>query len=126
MYYAMQRDPRVRVRTQHRLIDIIVMSICAVIGNCDDWPDIALFAEKRQSWFKRVLAVPNGVPAHDTFERVFALLDPRAFERCCLAGLPGAADQIGVGDRASDGKTLCDSASAKLGPRDLGRGWGAQ
>ena len=125
-HFAKLRDPRVRGRTQHRLIDIIVMAICAVIGNCDDWPDIALFAQKRQSWFKRFLALPNGVPAHDTFERVFALLDPRAFERCCLAWLRAAADQIGVGHIAIDGKTLCGSASAKLGPLHLVSAWATQ
>src|SRR5437660_7936681 len=125
-HFAKLRDPRVRGRTQHRLIDIIVMAICAVIGNCDDWPDIALFAQKRQSWFKRFLALPNGVPAHDTFERVFALLDPRAFERCCLAWLRAAADQIGVGHIAIDGKTLCGPASAKLGPLHLVSAWATQ
>ena len=122
-HFAKLRDPRVRGRTQHRLIDIVAMAICAVIGNCDDWPDIALFAQKRQSWFKRFLALPHGVPAHDTFERVFALLDPRAFERCCLAWLRAAADQIGVGHIAIDGKTLCGSASAKLGPLHLVSAW---
>src|SRR5947209_3242121 len=125
-HFAKLRDPRVRGRTQHRLIDIIVMAICAVIGNCDDWPDIALFAQKRQSWFKRFLALPNGVPAHDTFERVFALLDPRAFERCCLAWLRAAADQIGVGHIAIDGKTLCGSASSKLGPLHLVSAWATE
>lgn len=125
-HFAKLRDPRVRGRTQHRLIDIMVMAICAVIGNCDDWPDIALFAQKRQSWFKRFLALPNGVPSHDTFERVFALLDPRAFERCCLAWLRAAADRIGVGHIAIDGKTLCGSASAKLGPLHLVSAWATQ
>jgi len=125
-HFAKLRDPRVRGRTQHRLMDIIVMAICAVIGNCDDWPDIALFAQKRQSWFKRFLALPHGVPSHDTFERVFALLDPRAFERCCLAWLRAAADRIGVGHIAIDGKTLCGSASAQRGPLQLVSAWATQ
>jgi hypothetical protein len=66
------KDPRVVGRTRHRLIDLIVLAICGVIANCDDWPDIALFAQKREAWFRRFLALPGGVPAHDTFERVFA------------------------------------------------------
>ena len=74
-HFAKLRDPRVVGRTRHLLIDIIVMAICGVIANCDDWPDIALFAQKRQAWFKRFLKLPNGVPSHDTFERVFAQLD---------------------------------------------------
>jgi hypothetical protein len=81
------KDPRVVGRSRHLLLDIIVLAICGVLGNCDDWPDIALFAQKREAWFRRFLKLPHGVPSHDTFERVFAALDPRAFERCCLAWL---------------------------------------
>ena len=55
-------DPRVVGRTRHLLIDIIVMAICGVIGNCDDWPDIALFAQQRQAWFQRFLRCPTASP----------------------------------------------------------------
>jgi hypothetical protein len=119
-------DPRVVGRTRHLLIDLIVMVICAVIGNCDDWPDIALFARQRQGRFKRFLRLPGGVPCHDTFERVFAALDPRAFERCCLAWLHEAADLVGVGHIAIDGKTLRGSASAPLGALHLVSAWATQ
>ena len=79
-------DCRVRGRTRHLLVDIIVMAICAVIADCDSWREIALFAQKRLTWFKRFLKLPGGAPAHDTFERVFNQLDPKAFEGCfyCL------------------------------------------
>ena len=70
------KDPRVVGRSRHLLFDIIVLAICGVIANCDDWPDIALFARKREAWFRRFLQLPHGVPSHDTFERVFAALDP--------------------------------------------------
>jgi predicted transposase YbfD/YdcC len=106
------KDPRVVRRSVHRLMDIIVLAICGVIANCDDWPDIALFAQQRHSWFKRLLALPGGIPSHDTFERVFAALDPRAFERCCVAWLHAVANLLGVGQIAIDGKTLCGSAGA--------------
>lgn len=119
-------DPRVVGRTRHLLVDIIVMAICGVIGNCDDWPDIALFARQRQSWFKRFLKLDNGVPSHDTFERVFAALDPRAFERCCLAWLRDVANLVGVGQIAIDGKTLRGSASAALRPLHLVSAWATQ
>ena len=95
-HFRRLKDPRVVGRTRHRLSDIIVLAICGVIGNCDDWPDIALFAEKRKAWFGRFLDLPNGVPAHDTFERVFAALDPRALERCCVAWLREVAGLVGV------------------------------
>jgi predicted transposase YbfD/YdcC len=108
------------------LIDLLVMAICAVIGNCDDWPDIALFARQRESWFRRFLRLPGGVPSHDTFERVFAALDMRAFERCCLAWLREVADLVGVGHIAIDGKTLCGSAGSLLGPLHLVSAWATQ
>jgi predicted transposase YbfD/YdcC len=125
-HFRTLKDPRVIGRSQHRLIDIIVMAICGVIGNCDDWPDIALFAQKRLSWFKRFLQLPAGVPSHDTFERVFAALDPRVFERCCLAWFQEVAQLIGVGHIAIDGKTLCGSASGTLRPLHLVSAWATQ
>jgi len=108
------------------LFDIIVLAICGVIANCDDWPDIALFAQKREAWFRRFLKLPHGVPSHDTFERVFAALDPRAFERCCLAWLREVAGLVGVGHIAIDGKTLRGSAGSQLGPLHLVSAWATQ
>src|SRR5436190_16410414 len=125
-HFRSLKDPRVVGRTQHRLIDIIVMALCGVIANCDDWPDIALFARKREAWFRRFLKLPHGVPSHDTFERVFAALDPRAFERCCLAWLREVAGLVGAGQIAIDGKTLRGSAGAALGPLHLVSAWATQ
>src|SRR4029450_8155537 len=119
-------DPRVVGRTRHLLFDIIVIAICAVIANCDDWPDIAVFAKKRQAWFPGFLKLPGGIPCHDTFERVFAALDPRAFERCCLAWLREVANLMGVDHIAIDGKTQCGSAGTKLGPLHLVSAWATQ
>jgi predicted transposase YbfD/YdcC len=115
-------DPRVVGRTRHTLLDIIVMALCAVIADCDDWPDIAQFARERQGWFKRSLTLPGGIPSHDTFERVFAALDPRAFERCCLAWLHEVAQLVGGGQIAIDGKTVRGSAGA-LGALHLVSAW---
>jgi predicted transposase YbfD/YdcC len=125
-HFRLLKDPRVVGRTRHLLLDIIVMALCGVIANCDDWPDIALFARQRESWFRRFLQLPNGVPAHDTFERVFAALDPRALERCCLAWLRDVAGLVGVGHIAIDGKTLRGSAAAALGPLHLVSAWATQ
>ncbi len=122
-HFRRLKDPRVVGRTRHRLSDIIVLAICGVIANCDDWPDIALFAETRKAWFGRFLDLTNGVPAHDTFERVFAALDPRALERCCVAWLREAAGLVGAGHIAIDGKTLCGSAGSSLGPLHLVSAW---
>jgi len=125
-YFRGLKDPRVVGRSRHLLVDIVVLAICGVIANCDDWADIVLFAQQRLGWFKRFLKLPSGIPAHDTFERVFAHLDPRAFERCCLTWLRAIADVLGVGHIAIDGKTLCGSAGSTLGPLHLVSAWATE
>src|SRR3954462_9381252 len=118
-HFRSLKDPRVVGRSRHFLFHLLVMAICGVIANCDDWPDIALFARKRLAWFRRFLELPYGVPSHDTFERVFAALDPRGLERCSLAGLREVPPLVGVGQIAIDGKTLRGSAGSALGPLHL-------
>jgi len=125
-HFRTLKDPRVVGRTKHRLIDLVVLAICGVIANCDDWPDIALFAQKRESWFKRFLALPGGIPSHDTFERVFAVLDVSVFERCCIAWLREVAQLVCGGQIAIDGKSLCGSAADGLGPLHLVSAWATQ
>jgi len=87
-------------------VDIIVMALCGVIANCDGWRDIALFAQKRHSWFKRFLKLPNGVPAHDTFERVFNQLNPQAFQACFARWVAEISELLGLRHIAIDGKAL--------------------
>jgi predicted transposase YbfD/YdcC len=124
-HFRKLKDPRVEGRSKHLLFDVIVMAMCGVIANCDDWPDIALFAQQREKWFRRFLRLPHGVPAHDTFERVFAALDSAVFERCCMAWLCDVAELVG-GQIAIDGKTLCGSGNATLAPLHLVSAWATQ
>lgn len=125
-HFRTLKDPRIVGRSRHLLVDVIVVGICGVIANCDDWPDIELFAKHRLTWFKRFLKLPHGIPSHDTLERVFGKLDPRGFERCCVSWLRAVADLLGVGHIAIDGKTLCGSAGSKLGPLHLVSAWAAE
>jgi predicted transposase YbfD/YdcC len=125
-YFTSLKDPRVRKRTEHRLIDIIAIALCGVIANCDGWTDIIDFAKNRLAWFKGFLKLPNGIPSHDTFERVFAKIDPAAFNRCCIAWLHDVSDLVGLGHIAIDGKTLRGSASYQLGPLHLVSAWATQ
>ena len=125
-FFASLPDPRVRRRTQHRLIDIIAIALCGVIANCDGWTDIIDFAQSNLAWFKRFLSLPNGVPSHDTFERVFANIDPAAFSRCCMAWLREVSDLVGLSHLAIDGKTLRGSASSKDKPLHLVSAWATQ
>jgi predicted transposase YbfD/YdcC len=120
------KDPRVQGRSSHLLVDIITLAICAVIGNCNDWRDIELFAQEREAWFRRFLRLPHGIPSHDTFARVFARLDPCAFSRCCVDWLRAASELVGLSHIAIDGKTIRGSASSKLAPLHLVSAWAAQ
>src|SRR4051812_17413395 len=125
-YFRKLKDPRVVGRSRHLLIDIIVIAICAVIADCDDWKEIALFARMRADWFSRFLRLPEGIPSHDTFERVFAKLDPQAFSSCCVAWLKAASELLGVDHIAVDGKALCGSASLGLRALHLVSAWATQ
>jgi predicted transposase YbfD/YdcC len=125
-YFTVLKDPRVRKRTEHRLIDIIAIALCGVIANCDGWTDIIDFANSRITWFKRFLQLPNGIPSHDTFERVFAKIDPAVFNRCCMAWLRDVSDLVGLGHLAIDGKTLRGSAAAERGPLHLVSAWATE
>lgn len=122
------KDPRLNRRKRHQLLDIIAIALCAVIAGANTWPQVARFGRKREGWLKTFLDLPNGIPSHDTFARVFARLDPAALRRCLLAWLRGWAEQLGAGHFAVDGKTLKGSAdaSAGLGPLQLVSVWATE
>ncbi len=104
-------DPRVAGRRKHLLTDIVVITICGVIGGCNDWQQIVTFARARQDWLKRYLRLPNGVPSHDTFERVFDRLDPAAFQACFREWMHALHQALGLSPIAIDGKTLRGSGT---------------
>lgn len=105
-HFAPLRDPRVRGRCDHRLLDIIVLALCAVVANGNDWQQIALFARERRVWFARFLPLPNGIPSHDTFERVFDRLDPAAFPACFRSWVRALSASLNIPHVAIDGQTL--------------------
>src|SRR5438067_13287240 len=70
--FATLTDPRVDRTKEHLLLDIVLIAICAVVCGADGWVDVAEFGETKQEWFSRFLKLPNGIPSHDTFGRVFA------------------------------------------------------
>lgn len=74
-------DPRVVGRTAHKLQDIIAIAICAIICGADGWTAVEVFGEVREAWLRQFLELPNGIPTHDTFGRVFGQLDAEAFQR---------------------------------------------
>jgi predicted transposase YbfD/YdcC len=113
-------DPRSKVNRLHRLGDVIVIAICAVIAMADGPTAIANWAKLHEAWLRRHLALPNGIPGKDTFRRVLSLLPPAAFLQCFqqwLQTLQGPVGTALVGQKhiAIDGKTLRRSHDQKKG-----------
>jgi predicted transposase YbfD/YdcC len=127
-YFANLQDPRKSRRRVHRLMDIVVIAICGVIADCDNWQEIELFAHKRQDWLRRFLALPHGIPSHDTFERVFDRLNPRTFSACFREWVCALSAAVKLPHIAIDGKTLRRSFdhSKNLGPLHLVSAWATE
>jgi len=118
-YLRRLKDPRVNRCKRHLLTDIITMAICAVIGNANTWKDIATFARCREDWFGRFLELPNGIPSHHTFRRVFDRLDPVALQKGLVQWLHEISELLGVRHIAIDGKTLRHSGGGSSPLRQL-------
>src|SRR6059058_1708573 len=106
-------DPRCSGKVEHRLLDILVIAVCAVIACAESWDDIALYGRSKLAWLRTFLELPNGIPSHDTFRRVFMLIDPEAFETCFTAWAASLAAGFEREVVAIDGKTLRRSFDRK-------------
>jgi predicted transposase YbfD/YdcC len=105
-HFAAIPDPRIDRTKRHQLIDILVLAICAVLCGADSWEEMAEFGRAKQRWFQRFLALPNGIPSPDTFARVFARIQPAAFERCFLNWIQSVTQRIEGQLVSIDGKKL--------------------
>jgi predicted transposase YbfD/YdcC len=122
-YFRKVKDPRRAHRRLHLLQDILVIALCAVIAGAQDWQEIETFGRKRHDWLKRFLKLPNGIPSHDTFERVFDRLNPQAFQACFRNWVCAVQEALSIKHVAIDGKTLRGSGSVQLGPLHLVSAW---
>jgi len=120
-------DPRVERTKRHQLLDIITIAVCAVISGADSWIDVEQYGLARQDWLASFLDLPNGIPSHDTFGRVFARIDPLAFEACFLGWVQGLIPELVGQTVAIDGKVARRSHDRAAGrpPIDLVSAWAA-
>jgi predicted transposase YbfD/YdcC len=105
-HFADLPDPRRAQGKRHRLSDLIVIAVTAVICCADSWSDVADFGKAKLKWFSTFLDLPHGIPCQDTFERVFARLDPDAFERCFTSWTEALAGSSRGKLVAIDGKRI--------------------
>ena len=108
-------DPRIDRQKMHLLLDIISIAICASVCGADKWEDVEEFGKAKQGWLKTFLALPNGIPSHDTFNRVFNRLDPGEFQRSFLNWVSAASELITGQVIAIDGKVLRRSHDRGIG-----------
>jgi len=111
-YFAELRDPRVERNREHLLEEILLIAIAAVLSGAESWNDISDYGEDKQEWLKTFLTLPSGIPSHDTFNRVFAALDPEEMERGFVAWVSSIAKLTAGEVVAIDGKTLCGTREA--------------
>ena len=105
-HFSSLEDLRRAQGRRHNLLDIVAMTICAVVAGAGGWDDVELFAQCKIQWFRRFLELPNGIPCSDTFARVFARIDPDRF-RDCFRAWESSVHRLTQGEVvAIDGKTL--------------------
>jgi predicted transposase YbfD/YdcC len=105
-YFADLRDPRVNRTRRHKLIDILIIGICTVICGGDDYEAMEEFGKAKAKWFETFLELPNGIPSHDTFWRVFSALDPEQFQQCFLEWMSAISAMTSGEIIALDGKRV--------------------
>jgi predicted transposase YbfD/YdcC len=117
-HFVHLEDPRIDRTKLHELLDIIVIAICAIICGADDWTEVELFGNAKLNWLSTFLELPNGIPSHDTFGRVFARLNPEQFQQCFLEWVQAVSEVTHGQVVAIDGKVLrgsCDRVLGKAG-----------
>jgi len=113
-YFAELRDPRVERNREHLLEEILLIAIAAVLSGAESWNDIADYGEAKLEWLKTFLSLPSGIPSHDTFNRVFAALDPEEMEKGFVAWVSSIV-------RLTAGEVVAIDGKALRGTRETGK-----
>ena len=104
-HFSSLSDPRILLKTRHKLVDVVTITLCAVIAGADDWVEIASFGKEKEHWFRTFLELRQGIPSHDTFGRLFSLINPEEFAKCFASWIRSALPMTGSDVIAIDGKT---------------------
>ncbi|MGK7887445.1 MAG: ISAs1 family transposase [Crocosphaera sp.] len=121
-------DPRVDRTKDHKLIDILVIALCAMICGADNFVAMETYGNSKHKWLKQFLELENGIPSHDTFARVFARIDPNEFEKCFRDWVSSIAQLIPGEVVNIDGKTVKHSVNTAVGKKaiHLVNAWASQ
>ena len=105
-FFHDMHDARQAGKVWHKLMDVLFIAVSATIANCDDWEEMALWARKNEEWLRKYLELPYGIPSAWTYERVFALIDPKQFAQRFIEWMQSIT-VLGKGTIiAVDGKTI--------------------
>jgi predicted transposase YbfD/YdcC len=118
-FFVNLTDPRINRSQRHTLLNIIILAVCATLGNANGWADIERFGNAKLDFFRAFLDLPNGIPSHDTFGRVFARLEPAALLACLQQWLNALGAAVAGEVVAIDGKTLRGSFDTAAGQNPL-------
>ena len=127
-YFEKIHDPRQAAKVQHKMAEVIVLVIAAVICGCDEWEDIADFCRVKEEWFRTDLGLElrNGIPSHDTLQRVFELMDPKEFEQCFVKWVESTCTKGQRETISIDGKTLRESRGEEKKPLHMISAWASE
>lgn len=116
-------DPRINRTKDHELIDILVLAICALLCRAETFNDMEDFGKAKEEWFRKFLSLRNGIPSHDTFNRVFQALDPKQFQDAFLNWTQSVRQAIPDEIVAMDGKALRRALTQSKKPRYIVSAW---
>ncbi len=108
-HFSSIEDPRIDRQKLHSLSGIIFLTICAVLSGCNDWDEIEEYGIEKEAWLKKYIELPNGIPSHDTINRVFSRLKPKELQKCFLSWVQSVVDKSKYNIINIDGKRLCNS-----------------
>lgn len=116
-------DPRLDRTRHHQLTDILVISVCTLLCGGESFNDMEEFGQCKEDWFKTFLKLPNGIPSHDTFNRLFQALDPKSFMECFIAWTQSLRSAVDEEIVAMDGKALRRALRQGQGPPVMISAW---